>query len=247
MCRSGVRNLAMDSSTPEHSDCVAPTGGTRPGFPGGHSTQPFSQRETTAEPSPAPAAPCPRAGAVVPQEPEAPEAKPAECEANCAHHRPVRLSWAKLLKRVFDLDLEHCPNCGGELKIIAAILEQPVIEKILTRSERFQARSKQQRFYGFAGACRQKAFGSPRHLRPMNLGLLVRFRFGWRRLRSVRSQSLPVGVREVGAIKLTITSAHSGGPSVSYARSSCPLPRDRASSLRERPLPRTATGSSRPR
>jgi ABC-type protease/lipase transport system fused ATPase/permease subunit len=49
----------------------------------------------------------------------------------CAHHRPVRLSWARLLKRVFDLDLEHCPNCGGELKIIAAILEQPVIEKIL--------------------------------------------------------------------------------------------------------------------
>ena len=60
------------------------------------------------------------------------EAKPAECEANCAHHRRVRLSWAELLKRVFDLDLEHCPNCGGELKIIAAILEQPVIEKILT-------------------------------------------------------------------------------------------------------------------
>lgn len=29
-------------------------------------------------------------------------------------------------------DLEHCPNCGGELKIIAVILEQPVIEKILT-------------------------------------------------------------------------------------------------------------------
>ena len=72
----------------------------------------------------------------VPQEPEpaapAQEAAPAECEANCGHHRPVRLSWAKLLKRVFDLDLEHCPNCGGEVKIIAAILEQPVIEKSLT-------------------------------------------------------------------------------------------------------------------
>jgi hypothetical protein len=27
----------------------------------------------------------------------------------------------------------RCPNCGGELKIIAAILEQPVIEKIRTR------------------------------------------------------------------------------------------------------------------
>ncbi|MEO6031469.1 MAG: hypothetical protein ABIP61_06140, partial [Burkholderiaceae bacterium] len=32
----------------------------------------------------------------------------------------VRLSWAKLLKRVFEIDMEHCPNCGGELKIIAA-------------------------------------------------------------------------------------------------------------------------------
>jgi hypothetical protein len=33
---------------------------------------------------------------------------------------------------VFDLDLERCPNCGGGLKIIAAILEQAVIEKTLT-------------------------------------------------------------------------------------------------------------------
>jgi hypothetical protein len=71
---------------------------------------------------------------VVPQElePSAQEAKPAECEASCVHHRSVRLSWAPLLKRVFELNLEHCPKCGGELKIIAAILEQPVIEKILT-------------------------------------------------------------------------------------------------------------------
>ncbi len=32
----------------------------------------------------------------------------------------------------FDIDMQRCPNCGaGELKIIAAILERPVIEKIL--------------------------------------------------------------------------------------------------------------------
>ena len=28
--------------------------------------------------------------------------------------------------------MAHCPNCGGQLKIIAAILEAPVIERILT-------------------------------------------------------------------------------------------------------------------
>ena len=43
------------------------------------------------------------------------------------------MSWARLLKRVFDIDIEHCPNCGGALKIIAADLEDPpVIIKILS-------------------------------------------------------------------------------------------------------------------
>ena len=42
------------------------------------------------------------------------------------------MSWAVLLKRVFDLDLEHCPNCRRVLKIIAANLEQPVIDKTFT-------------------------------------------------------------------------------------------------------------------
>jgi hypothetical protein len=45
---------------------------------------------------------------------------------------PARLSWARLLKRVFDLDVKHCPNCGGDLKIIAAIEDPPVINKILS-------------------------------------------------------------------------------------------------------------------
>jgi hypothetical protein len=49
-----------------------------------------------------------------------------------AHGNAARMRWAQLLKRVFDIDLEHCPQCGGALKIIAAIKEPAVIVRILT-------------------------------------------------------------------------------------------------------------------
>ena len=43
-----------------------------------------------------------------------------------------RPGWARLLRRVFDIGMQHCPNCrAGELKIIAAILGRPAIQKIL--------------------------------------------------------------------------------------------------------------------
>jgi hypothetical protein len=44
---------------------------------------------------------------------------------------PARIRWAQLLKRVFDIDMEHCPQCGGPLTIIAAIVDPIVIAKIL--------------------------------------------------------------------------------------------------------------------
>jgi hypothetical protein len=46
-------------------------------------------------------------------------------EHAAAHGAPARMSWARLLKRVFDIDIEQCPNCGGALKIICAIEEPP--------------------------------------------------------------------------------------------------------------------------
>jgi hypothetical protein len=47
----------------------------------------------------------------------------AECEVEPVQAGPHRIGWARLLKRVFEIDLQHCPNCGGgALKIIAAIL-----------------------------------------------------------------------------------------------------------------------------
>ncbi len=66
---------------------------------------------------------------------------PANANASSAEHgdaphpsAPARISWARLLKRVFDIDIEKCPHphCGGTLKIIAAIENPAVIAKILT-------------------------------------------------------------------------------------------------------------------
>ena len=33
---------------------------------------------------------------------------------------------------MFDIDIEHCPHCGGQLKLIAAIEEPAAITRILT-------------------------------------------------------------------------------------------------------------------
>jgi hypothetical protein len=75
---------------------------------------------------------------IVPAPPE--RATETSSEGSHAQGAPPRMSWARLLKRVFDMDVEHCPNCGGALKIIAcpeprrraAIEDPPVIVKILS-------------------------------------------------------------------------------------------------------------------
>ena len=66
--------------------------------------------------------------AIVPGPPE----QPGDDAAHHAQEAPARIGWARLLKRVFDIDLEHCPQCGGEFRIIAAIEEPAVIVRILT-------------------------------------------------------------------------------------------------------------------
>ena len=43
----------------------------------------------------------------------------------------ARMGWARLLKRVFEINLEHCPQCGGNFKIIATTEAPAVMVKIL--------------------------------------------------------------------------------------------------------------------
>jgi len=42
------------------------------------------------------------------------------------------MTWAPRLKRVFGIDIETCPACGGALRIIVRIEDPAVIKKILT-------------------------------------------------------------------------------------------------------------------
>jgi hypothetical protein len=64
----------------------------------------------------------------------APAERATETSSEDAHAQGEipRMNWARLLKRVFDIDVEHCPNRGSSLKSIAAIEDPPVIIKILS-------------------------------------------------------------------------------------------------------------------
>ena len=42
------------------------------------------------------------------------------------------MTWAQRLKRVFNIDIETCRECGGSVKVIACIEDPVVIKKILS-------------------------------------------------------------------------------------------------------------------
>ena len=56
---------------------------------------------------------------------------PLEPESLTAFQRERRKAWARLIKKVFEADPLACPNCSAEMKVVAFILDPPVIRKIL--------------------------------------------------------------------------------------------------------------------
>ncbi len=71
---------------------------------------------------------------IVPKAPEASQAagQHGQNQDQAEPGGAVRLGWARLLRRVFDIDMHHCPNGGtGQLKVVATMVERAVIEKLL--------------------------------------------------------------------------------------------------------------------
>ncbi len=62
---------------------------------------------------------------------------PEECRAS--------MTWAQRLKRVFDMDVEICDQCGGGIKDIACIEDPMVIKKILDHMNSKSAVSEKKR------------------------------------------------------------------------------------------------------
>ena len=65
---------------------------------------------------------------VTPAEPGSPEAR-------------RRSAWARVLKKVFEVDPLVCPRCGGEMKVIAWITDRAVIDRILAHRQRARLES----------------------------------------------------------------------------------------------------------
>jgi len=55
--------------------------------------------------------------------------------------RALRRSWAQLIKRVYEVDPLVCPKCGGEMTIIALIIDHDVVDAILRHLAKTEAQS----------------------------------------------------------------------------------------------------------
>ena len=63
----------------------------------------------------------------------------AEAEASTPVERHAAMTWAQRLKRVFNIDIETCVECGGAVKVIACI-EDPVVINEDTQSSEAKSR-----------------------------------------------------------------------------------------------------------
>jgi hypothetical protein len=52
-----------------------------------------------------------------------------------------RRSWARLLRRIYEVDPLVCPRCGEEMKVVAVITDPVVVDRILAHRREKQLES----------------------------------------------------------------------------------------------------------
>ena len=68
------------------------------------------------------------------------EIRPADQESDFTGE--TRRTWARLLRKVFEVDPLLCPRCGSKLKIVSVITDPRVVDHILKHLERETCRAR---------------------------------------------------------------------------------------------------------
>ncbi len=63
---------------------------------------------------------------------EHPEIEEPDAESTSQVRQAAKTAWAKLIRKVFEIDPLLCPECGAQMRVIALIEDPAVIERILS-------------------------------------------------------------------------------------------------------------------
>jgi len=63
---------------------------------------------------------------------ERPEIEEPEAEVSTPARQAANAAWAKLIRKVYEVDPLKCPKCGAQMRVIALIEDPAVIERILS-------------------------------------------------------------------------------------------------------------------
>jgi hypothetical protein len=63
---------------------------------------------------------------------EPPDIDDPEAEVSTPARQAAKAAWAKLIRKVYEVDPLECPKCGAQMRVIALIEDPAVIERILS-------------------------------------------------------------------------------------------------------------------
>jgi len=63
---------------------------------------------------------------------ERPEIEEPDPESTSQARQAAKAAWAKLIRKVYEVDPLICPQCGAQMRVIALIEDRAVIERILS-------------------------------------------------------------------------------------------------------------------